>query len=232
MTKTILIALTITVILFIGPIASASFNWSMQTAYADPKQACPEGTTLVISTKLCVSDPICLTGTYNPATNQCEEVTTVAATCSTGTLNTVTDLCETTTTSAPFCFFGTLNTVSDRCEVCIFFSCFPFGPPTCPGGGAYNTVTNLCEATLTSAPSCSSGTYNPATNVCDTTLPSVATCSFGSLNTATDLCEISPDHGKISLCHVASKNGKTVDISVNIESLEGHLIHGDTAGPC
>jgi len=236
MTKTtILMTSIITVILFIAPIASGSLFGLTQTADAVPQQACPDGTTLDPSTKQCVTDPTCTTGTYNPATDQCEEVITVPATCASGTLNTATDLCETTITSAPTCLFGTLNTVIDKCvfRICIpFFGCQTFRiSPTC-SIGTYNTVTNLCEATLTSAPSCSIGTYNPATDVCDATLPSVATCSIGSLNTATDLCEISPDHGKIPLCHVAGKNGKTVEISVNIESLEGHLIHGDTVGSC
>ena len=136
--KTILATSIMSLVMFMATFASGSLGGILQESFADPVQACPDGTTL------------------NPDTGQCES----AATCSSGTLNPATGLCEVITTSAPT--------------------------------------------------SCSSGTLNPATG----------------------LCETPPVNGKITLCHVAGKNGKTVEISVNINALEGHLQHGDTIGPC
>jgi len=240
MTKTTLTALTITAILALAPIASGSFGGIILTADAVPQQACPEGTILDPSTKQCGTEPTCTAGYYNPATNQCEEEITVSATCTSGTLNTATDLCESTITTDPSCNSLINAFFSPALNACVILRCFPpfggctiipVGAPSC-SLGTYNQTSKLCEATATTAPICSVGSYNTATNVCDAISSTAANCSIGLLNPSTDLCEISPVHGKIPLCHIAGKNGKTVEISVNIEALEGHLIHGDTVGTC
>src|SRR3990170_4608929 len=106
--KTILATSIMSVVMFMATFASGSLGGILQESFADPVQACPDGTILNPDTGQCESDPTCASGTLNPATGLCE----TAPTCSSGIQNPVTGLCET----APTCSSGIQNPVTGLCE--------------------------------------------------------------------------------------------------------------------
>ena len=120
--------------------------------------------------------PLCDTGIYNPSSVQCE--------------------IDGSSPASELCFGSTpfLNTMTDRCfglphcapgEICTPNT----SSPSCDPGLNYNPDSNQCDI-VAIEPTCTTGNYNMVSNQCEATTTSTPTCPDGfTLNTFTDLCE-------------------------------------------
>src|SRR3990172_5874485 len=107
--KTILATSIMSVVMFMATFASGSLGGILQESFADPVQACPDGTILNPDTGQCESAPtLCASGTPNPTTGMCDVTTSSPPTlCASGIPNPTTGLCET----PPPCSSGIPNPV-------------------------------------------------------------------------------------------------------------------------
>lgn len=215
---------------------TGSVNGSTDKCETAPKASCTLPWVYSSTTGKCELNPACVTGTYDPATNQCIAAVSGTSCTEAGyTYNGTLKACVAT----PPCPGGTYNAATNLCEAPASYSCpdpsYTYNPtkgrcektPQC-SIGTYNSTYDLCLQPFTptcdiangysynatrgrcekAPPTCSTGSYNPVTNRCEVSF----SCQSGFIpNPATGMCEQSATYsGGIYSC----PNGGTLNGTV------------------
>jgi hypothetical protein len=111
------------------------------------------------------------------------------------------------------------------------------GSDPCPAGTTCIEDTDICEPVgCTIDADCDDGLFCNGAETCDISTglcgPGSDPCPTGTVcNEGTDTCDVVM--GKVTICHIPPGNpSKAKTLSIDSFSVEEHLAHGDTLGPC